>query len=234
MARKINLKSFRLGVTQLWLFYIQQYGKTFNKFFFFKYWKSYNLIFKILNKHLIFVNQIEFWHTNSKIQIKLYTLKNLLNTKNFAKLQRIIHILSYWFYLKKNSKITVYSKISLSWSSVLFSLYINYLFKTLNYQPKKILAILTFLVKKKLHKTKIIFNKQGPQKIKLTGYKIILKGRFENSKNPMAKTISTQGGSLTSTTLNNNIDLLNKNLYTKLGKCNLKIWLFYIKKNTKD
>nr|YP_009295190.1 ribosomal protein S3 [Dasya binghamiae]AOH77202.1 ribosomal protein S3 [Dasya binghamiae] len=78
-----------------------------------------------------------------------------------------------------------------------------------------------------MNTNKISLCKKGPQKLILKGYKITLSGRFENTKNPMSKTYTTKNGFITLTSLNNNIDFISKNLYTKLGICNIKIWLFY-------
>lgn len=227
MSQKINPKSLRLGISNLWLIQSQQYGKKYQNNFFLKYIKSFNYTMKNLVQNTKFANKIEFWHNTNKFHIKIYVFGNQLKNTYDNFLKKYIYIIAYWFYLQKYIKVSIYSNKIKFLSSTLFSLYIDYLTKNLNYTPKKILAIILFLIKQKINTQQILFTKNGPKKVVLKGYKITLNGRFENSKSNMAKKVTFKNGFVTLTSMNNNIDFINKNIYTKLGTCNLKIWLFY-------
>lgn len=229
MAQKLNPKSIRLGITQLWNIFVQPYGSNYKILilFFFNYLKSWFFFFKIFSKNKIFINSIEFWHTNSNLLIKVYT--NKFNFKYYSNkyLKKIIYILFYWFYFNKFIKIYFYTNNLKFYTSSLLLTYLEHLYKNLNYTPKKIIAILSLLLKKISTQNKITLSKKGPLKLKLKGYKIILNGRFENSKNQMAKKLIIKHGSLKLISINNYIDFSNKNFHTKLGACNIKLWLFY-------
>jgi NAD-dependent DNA ligase len=98
-----------------------------------------------------------------------------------------------------------------------------YLFVNLNFSPKKILAIISDFITNKLNLKKLSYSKNGPLTCYLKGYKLILTGRFENTKTSMSKTLILKKGSLNSTSLNNRVDFFTKNLNTKFGLCNFKI-----------
>lgn len=132
----------------------------------------------------------------------------------------------YWFNLKKKLIIKLYNNSKVDNTYILLN-YIEYLFNNLNYSVKKISIILALLLKKKLNSKKVVFLKNGPVDLIFKGYKIKLSGRIDNQKNQMAKSIIFKEGSLTLTNLNSYIDFKNINLNTKLGVCNIKIWLFY-------
>lgn len=227
MPRKSNPKSLRLGFTKVWDNVSQHYGQNLQIFiiFFYKYLISLNFISKKLIQNNILINNIEIWHTNFEIKIKIY-----LNSENITYYEiskNIIKVLTYWFYFNKFFRINfIYNKMNF-YTVDLLKLYIDYLFTILNYTPKKIVAIISVLIANKLNKNKVTYSKMGPLNLYLKGYKIILNGRFDNSKSGMAKTLILQNGSLKLISLNNQIDFVSKNLHTKFGVCNLKLWLFY-------
>lgn len=225
MSQKINPKSLRLGFSKIWKIFSQHYGISLKYFniLFYRYTISINFIMKKLihNNHII--NQIELWHNNSSLDIKIY----MINPNYLSSSYKIIDTITYWFYFNNSIKIHfILHKMNFC-SSILLKLYIEYLFKTLNYSPKKILATLSVLINNKFHLTKLTYSKLGPLNLYLKGYKIMLNGRFENSKSAMAKTLTLKKGSLKLTSLNNNIEFFNQNLDTKFGICNFKLWIFY-------
>ena len=130
---------------------------------------------------------------------------------------------------KKQVKFVIYIDSNNIYTTQILCTYACYLLKNLNYSLKKILAVISILLKHQWNLQIIIFSKKGPEKFILKGYKIMFKGRFSNQKNQMAKTMILNKGSLKLNTLNNYVDFKKINLFTKLGTCNMKIWLLYEK-----
>jgi len=228
MSQKINPKSLRLGNSLTWSIKVQSYGCNKYKYLnsFYKFNK--NLYFlDNLDKQKRFVNYTEFWYNKSKINFKLYLKNNVSDINYYFLLNRLLSNIKYLFSNNIQVNIRIYSNFINFYSSKALVNYGNYLFKKWNYTPKKIFSILVYLLTKQLNSKKICYGKFGPLKLNLKGFKIILTGRFEASKNQMSKELKVNIGALPLTTLNNNIDFWTTKLYTKLGVCNLKIWLFY-------
>jgi len=146
--------------------------------------------------------------------------------KNYKKKKIIINIflyLSFYFFNNIDLKIIFYNSIKRSYTTLFYKCYINYLFYKLNYSPRKIINILSRLLKNQIRVNKITDSSKGPLNLKLMGYKLTLKGRFENTKNQMAKKMNLSNGSVKLTTLDNYIDYIDVDLYTKLGICTIKI-----------
>jgi|GEM_PF-5891287 len=78
-----------------------------------------------------------------------------------------------------------------------------------------------------LNLNKISYFKKGPFRIKLIGFKIRLAGRFDNSRNQMAKITKYNSGSLSLSTLKNKVEYSKNEIFTKFGTCGFQIWLFY-------
>nr|YP_011017705.1 ribosomal protein S3 [Griffithsia okiensis]WQF69528.1 ribosomal protein S3 [Griffithsia okiensis] len=229
MSKKSNSLILKFGVTKNFNFFSQNYGKStlnidlnilklcfcLNKYFF-----SNNLI-------LIFN---EFHLNKNLFSLSVFCLKNNFNMKSYLILLNNINFNFLFTFKKQKNKL--FLKNEWFYSSFLLKNYINFLFLKFginNY--KKILGILTKLFCSYLNYNQIFYSIYGPKLIILKGFKIQLKGRFENSKNQMTKKIELKSGILSSVNLNSDINYLNNFLFTKLGLWSLKIWLFYKIKN---
>ena len=79
-----------------------------------------------------------------------------------------------------------------------------------------------------LNSAKILTSKTGLKVLKFKGFKLKLSGRFEESKNQMSKTLEQTSGSISLLSTSSYIEFSTLNINSKLGVCNIKIWLFYI------
>lgn len=225
MSQKVNSKNQRIGVNINWPIKIQKYGKSFCKTIklFYEYKKGWTLVFNLFKLEKMFIDNIELKHYNSNVILNIF----ILIKYNKLKVKKIFINWFHWLYSNKNLKIYIYTNKNKIYTSNILWFYINYLNNNLKYNTKKILAILTLLLKKKLNSKVIIFTKVGPTFLVLKGYKIQLKGRLDNQKSQMSKKTTFKKGSINLTKLNNYVDFKNIQIYTKLGNCNFKVWLFY-------
>lgn len=222
MSKKTDSKSTKIGINQLWNTKSQKYGNNLYNFniFLYNYKNNTNFVLRSSALKTVFINKIRLTHKNNLFTLKLYV-------KNVDKLNvSLLKNYFYWFYLKRSLAIKLYNNGRVNNTYVL-SIYAKYLFTYLNYSAKKILIILTLILNENKNLKKIVFLKNGPINLVFKGYKIKLSGRIDNQKNQMAKNITLKKGSLNSTSLNSYVDFKNINLNTKLGICNIKIWLFY-------
>lgn len=225
MSRKINPISLRLGITQVWDSSFQIYGKV-NKNYYILFHKNFQIyqFFKftrkwsnlLITKQSIQVNKnqvfISFYHTDPNPE------------NNSLKLHQISDIFSKLF----NLKIIFYYYSKSKWFSTieLISNYVQYLLIK-NSNPSKVLQEISVFFLTQLNTKKIVNSTKGPVKVQLQGFKISLAGRFDNSKNQMAKSIYHNFGSLPLTSVKNYVEFLTSEIHTKLGTCGLQIWLFY-------
>jgi hypothetical protein len=91
------------------------------------------------------------------------------------------------------------------------------------YNPKKIFSFFSNLLKNNLNSFLVQDSKYGFLKKKLVGFKLYLKGRFEVTKNSMAKKNLVKLGKVNSTDLNIHIISHEHIFFSKLGTSNLKI-----------
>jgi len=234
MSQKIKPSSLRLGLIQLWDVEHQTYGSTLKRRTkdLFKYINTFVYIKKMISLDHYLIHNLKLSHDYKSI---IFIVS--IATKNYKKKKIVINIflyLSFYFLNNINLKIIFYNNIKRSYTTLFYKCYINYLFYKLNYSPRKIINILSRLLKNQIGVNKIIDSSKGPVNLKLMGYKLILKGRFENTKNQMAKKMNLSNGSVKLTTLDNYIDYIDVDLYTKLGICTIKIWIFYAKNNEKN
>lgn len=228
MSKKISSISKYLGLSQNWFINFQPYNKSYNYFF---------TCFTLLNssKKIIFSNNffisnylINFLNNFTEISFKIY----YFNSFNLQKLQflyfRLKHFLLNNFFIDKLGLSFFIDKLGLLSNSFL-NYYLNHLVLNLNNSPKKIFNLLIILLKNQLNFTKYLILNSGFRKVQLKGFKVQLKGRFELSKSTLAKTICLKFGNITTNSFNHTLELLQKPLYSKLGKSSIKIWLFYLK-----
>lgn len=232
MSQKINPISYRLGLSQRWFKNFQLYGK--NLYFFNFYHLNYLLFFIFLSKNFykqkVFCFKTESWLSKSIFYISFHLIDSQKKLKKFYE-QNLTSIMNFWASNENSNSLKLrFFNYSYDFcSNLFFNSYIDYLFKELKYKPKKIVGFLLFFLMKKLNKSNLILlTKFGPKKFLLKGFKLQLSGRFDlSSKTEMSKMFKIKIGKITSTNFNSTIDFINKPIYTKLGVCNFKIWLFY-------
>nr|YP_010199611.1 ribosomal protein S3 [Gracilaria cervicornis]UAD89469.1 ribosomal protein S3 [Gracilaria cervicornis] len=228
MTRKVNPISLKLGLTQVWDFTIQNYNKL-NYCYalsFLKQLQIENIVNKILKVNKFLINDKEFWYFNNKLFLNIYIVEVFFNQgdKYLFLIQKLSKLVFSWFSLK--IYLRIYKRIYWITTSNLILGYASYLFQQ-NKNPNKILWQLSIFLNKHLYHNKIVYSTKGIRLVYLKGFKIKLVGRFDNTKSQMAKSIHQSSGSLSLVSLQNQVEFVQKNLYTKLGSCGLQIWLFY-------
>lgn len=224
MSQKINPISFRLGLSQVWNSTFQLYGKNLSFYTNFLYLKSVlnNYIKRYFNSKQIFLGSIHWFILKEKV-ILLITYKSYFNN-NFPKLYKLnflLHFLNNW-----NLKLYLLKQMSWVNTPNLIISYILYNRKK-NFTLKKTLKRVIFVLSTHLNSKKIIYNTKGPISLKLKGFKIKISGRFDNTRNQMAKTLSNSKGHLPLSKLNSYVEYHNTEIYTTSGLNNLQVWLFY-------
>nr|UAD89794.1 ribosomal protein S3 [Gracilaria salicornia] len=228
MARKVNPISLRLGLTQVWNLTIQNYGKLNYCYMssFLQYWRTRNIIAKILKFNKFLINDKELWYINNTLFLNIYMVDLVKKHSDMYLflIKELSKLVCKWFSLKVDLRI--YKRISWMTTSNLMLSYVSYLFDKNRNLNKILWQVCTFL-KKHLHKGKVVYSTKGIRIAYLKGFKIRLVGRFDNTKSQMAKSIQQGSGSLSLLSLKNQVEYMQKNLHTKLGSCGLQIWLFY-------
>nr|YP_009546240.1 ribosomal protein S3 [Gelidium gabrielsonii]AYO27588.1 ribosomal protein S3 [Gelidium gabrielsonii] len=230
MAQKTNPTGLRLGINQVWDSTVQNYGKNhkvytdflkkrflFNHFF--KQHSEFRDIGLFSQNYLTLKyasNCIDFTYNAKILQIDSNLFK--ISTKKIQLILKNINV------VESNVKLFYTSKSV--FTSNLLAIYGVYLFKQ-NITLKKIITNLTLFLKNQLEVKKIIYLKNAPRELKLIGFKVRISGRFENTRNRMAKTYEQSVGSISMVCLKNIIEFHNQTIYTKLGTCSLQIWLVY-------
>nr|YP_009500463.1 ribosomal protein S3 [Gracilariopsis heteroclada]AXE43625.1 ribosomal protein S3 [Gracilariopsis heteroclada] len=228
MAKKINPTSLRLGITQVWDFTLQNYGKltSRNILYTLKRLQLKNVITQFFNLNKFLVGEQEIWYYHNNLFLNIYFTDYII--KNCSKYPSILHSISSlifeWFSLKVRLRIfrkTVWA----STPNMLIS-YADYLIKQ-HKNPNKVLWQLCQFLKTHLNSTKVIYSTKGIHLVYLKGFQVRLVGRFDNTKNQMSKNIQQGFGALSLMSLKSRVEFVHKELYTKLGSCGLQIWLFY-------
>nr|YP_009559259.1 ribosomal protein S3 [Gelidium coulteri]QBA96106.1 ribosomal protein S3 [Gelidium coulteri] len=230
MAQKTNPTGLRLGVNQVWDSIVQNYGR--NHKIYTNFVKKQFLFNYFLNQHpelrntgLFSQNYLTLKYASNCIDFT-HNVKILQTNDNFSKnsTEEIQLILKGINVAEANIKLFYISKSV--FTANLLAIYAVYLFKR-NLTLKKIITNLTLFLKRQLEVKKIVYLKNAPRELKLIGFKVRISGRFENTRNRMAKAYEQSVGSLSMVCLKNVIEFHNKIIYTKLGVCNLQIWLIY-------
>nr|YP_009131060.1 ribosomal protein S3 [Asparagopsis taxiformis]AHX02396.1 ribosomal protein S3 [Asparagopsis taxiformis] len=229
MAQKTNPISLKLGKYQVWDSISQNYGKT------------YIYYSKVLHNHLqflIYLNRIFFYNfvlsytewfiLKQKVYLNIYYSDTTFSESlQFFKMQKEIQKVIPKFLLLK-SCVRFYLRISISSISMFLMFYTQYLLKK-DIALLKIMNSMYKILNSCLNLVKVSYSKNGPIRIKLIGFKIRLAGRFDNSRNQMAKVSKLSLGQLSLTSLNYYMEYSKKDIFTKFGTCGLQIWLFYEK-----
>nr|YP_009365201.1 ribosomal protein S3 [Gracilaria changii]ARJ60483.1 ribosomal protein S3 [Gracilaria changii]ART65152.1 ribosomal protein S3 [Gracilaria changii] len=229
MTRKTNPIGLRLGLTQVWDFTIQNYCKLnyYYNSWLLKQWQVNNIISKILKSSKFWVNDKEFWYLKNKLFLNIYITKEVSTPyadKYLLLIKELSKIILNWFSFK--IYLRIYKRIDWTITSDLVSNYIVYLFEQ-DRSPSRILWQLCEFLKKNLYAKKVVYSTKGIRLIYLKGFKVKLVGRFDNTKSQMAKSIQQSSGSLSLISLKNQVEFIQKDLYTRLGSCGVQVWLFY-------
>nr|YP_010881003.1 ribosomal protein S3 [Grateloupia cornea]WIA66122.1 ribosomal protein S3 [Grateloupia cornea] len=221
MAQKINPVSLRLGLTQVWDSTLQNYGKLHN------------------NYSVILHDQLQI----HQLLTQLFKLNKLiLGTKQFNYSENIIKLTAFYSDLDRSISAELLKSISkwsgnkilirfypkLKWFSTA-NLIFNYAWflSKQNLPLNKIFWNLYRSLKMQINSKKILRSTYGPIVGELQGFRICLSGRFDNSRNQMAKTVKYKVGSLPLMNLQSYVEFTNSEIHTKLGTCGVQLWLFY-------
>ena len=220
MAQKLNPTSIRIGQYSPWIITYQTYGKSLYYFSYYHFFFLFSFFFTFFN----------FFSTLSNIFLldnKIYLFVNTSTTKsNHAKLRFGLKKIKRWPRITNQPKFRFFPVSNILNLASSISFYFQFLFfKKIIF--RKIILILAKLLRQQIGTTKLVFLKFGLKKVKLKGFKLKLTGRFENTKNQMAKKVEYAEGSLSLLPVNSVIEFFTLNIYSKLGVCNFKIWLFY-------
>nr|YP_010199886.1 ribosomal protein S3 [Gracilariopsis tenuifrons]UAD89946.1 ribosomal protein S3 [Gracilariopsis tenuifrons] len=228
MAKKINPISLRLGLTQVWDFTLQNYGKLISWYILLllKQLQLKKVVSQIFNLNKFLVGEQEYWYYHNKLFLNIYFTDNIVkNQDKYSLILKKISLLIFeWFSLKVQLRIL--KKTNWITTPDLLINYAIYLLKQ-HKNPNKVLWQLCQFLETHLNCTKIVYSSRGIRLVNLKGFKIRLVGRFDNTKNQMSKSIQQGYGSLSLMSLKSRVEFASKELYTKLGSCGLQIWLFY-------
>lgn len=230
MSKKINLSGRCIGLTSDWNQKFQFYSKSLllfkNYFFLIDFTKNCILKKNYYSLNKIFILNLKAITSkiNINIIISLYKFKlDFLDDLCFF-------LVNFWSHKQVNfisPKIKIFVVENFYFSNKFLNSLICYLVLRKKYTPKKVFNVLIRLLDLHLFSTILSTSKNGVLFKKLVGFKVQLKGRFENSKNSMSKKISFKIGKINSTDLNSCIIFYKYSFYSKLGLGNLKIWLCY-------
>nr|AHX02421.1 ribosomal protein S3 [Ceramium japonicum] len=226
MSQKINPTSLRIGQQFSWNITFQNYGKSLmqlmhyhSNFFFFLF-----LTQKLKNQNLLLANP-KFCVFPSKFRITKIAVRLNSANKYENDIKFLLSLPSLLYWLPKNSVLIIFLSSSFCSAQILASYFTFLLEKNIIF--RRAVTILVNFLETQIKKQKIVYLKFGLKKIKLKGFKIKLSGRFENTKNQMTKKLEYNIGSLSLLSISSYVEFCSLNIYSKLGVCNFKIWLFY-------
>ena len=227
MAQKINPISQKLGLIQVWQNTIQNYGKLSINYFFIlqRQLQISKFLVQVFDSNFFLLAGKELFYKQNTFFFTIY-YSTLLNTKFDYVFLLTNFIKTVKGYLGDNLYIRFYLKLNWYSTTYLLTKYFQYLLKQ-NTSTAKTLWLICQFLEKNLNSVKILYLKNGPTKVILKGFKIKLGGRFINSRNQMAKNIEQSVGHSPLINLINHVEFLSTEIFTKLGTCGLRIWLFY-------
>nr|YP_009317601.1 ribosomal protein S3 [Pterocladia mexicana]AOX49053.1 ribosomal protein S3 [Pterocladia mexicana] len=222
MAQKTNPNALRLGSTQVWETTIQNYGKksSIYSFSLIKHFLANKLAlfhFQPVKKDMVLSKRFTIHHKWIGLNLKCSDKRSQLS-KEFEKSLSLIY--------SKKVKIKNFHMIETYVTAEFLTSYVEYLF-TKNFSLKKISLNVFIFLKTCLNMEKIIYSNNTILILNLIGFKIKISGRFDNSRNQMAKSYEQSFGSLSLVRLENYVEFYNKSIFTKLGVCGFQVWLFY-------
>nr|WCH57799.1 ribosomal protein S3 [Hypnea spinella] len=229
MAQKINPTSARLGISQLWAYNTQFYGKSFKSYFllFHYYMQSFWFLKKISNATGFIIN-----HQKWKITQYADIVVNIYYTESFFALKK--DIIEFYNLVQSTLNILFKNKVKTCFYLMPhFSLSHNLLYSYSQFLAseglvaKKILWTFSKLLHEYLNSLRLVYTPQGLKICKLKGFKIQIVGHIDDSKTQMAKSLNLSVGNSCLTSLQDSILYSPSVLYSKSGTCGLKIWLFY-------
>lgn len=227
MAQKINPISLRLGLTQVWDSTLQNYGKLYSNYSVILHdqLQIHQLLTQLfkLNKLILGTKQFNHSENTTKLIIFYSDLTHYPNLDRSISAE-LLKSTSKWF--SNKTLIRFYSKPKrFSTANLIFN-YAWFLSKQ-NLSLNRIFWNLYRSLKIQINSKKILHSTYGPIIGELQGFRICLSGRFDNSRNQMAKTIKYKVGSLPLMNLQSYVEFTNSEIHTKLGTCGVQLWLFY-------
>nr|YP_010204201.1 ribosomal protein S3 [Ahnfeltia fastigiata]UAT97936.1 ribosomal protein S3 [Ahnfeltia fastigiata] len=234
MAQKINPVSFRLGTIQVWSNFSQNYGNYFNPYsqilhrqlqvtdYINRFFSTRNFIFD--QNDWVFFNDKIFLNIQYAQKTKDADKTNFSTLDSSELLKVATRTISQWFGIPVS--IRLYEKNQWLGTSNLLINYVYFSAKQGN-SFKKIIQNICKMLTTHLNTIKISYSTKGVVRLSLKGFKIQLAGRFDNSRNQMAKLMKQSIGSLPLTCLESYVEYSHKEFHTKHGVCGLQIWLFY-------
>ena len=227
MAQKINPISLRLGLTQVWDSTLQNYGKLYSNYtvILHKQLQIYQLLTQLFKLNNFILGTKQFNNSENSIKLTIFYSDLIYHpTLNKNTSTNLLKSLLAWH--GNGALIRFYSKPKwFSTTNLIFN-YTWFLLKQ-NVSFNKIFWNLCRTLKTQIKSRKILYSTCGPIIGELQGFRICLSGRFDNSRNQMAKTIKYKVGSLPLTNLQSYVEFTNSEVYTKLGTCGVQLWLFY-------
>nr|YP_010164458.1 ribosomal protein S3 [Polyopes lancifolius]QRM91053.1 ribosomal protein S3 [Polyopes lancifolius] len=224
MAQKINPISLRLGLIQVWDSTLQNYGKLYINYstILHSQLQIYQFLIHFFSFNKLLLGSKQLSHSSDKVLLNI-THSNLIQGSDKNLLVQPPGFSNHF-----NGKILTRLYLRLQWFSTvdLVFNYVQYLLKQ-NIPLNKIFLNLCRLFENQLNSKKILYSTHGPIIGNLRGFKIRLSGRFDNSRNQMAKSIKYKVGSLSLMKLQSHVEFKNSEISTKLGTCGLQLWLFY-------
>lgn len=225
MSQKINPISFRLGLFQVWNDTIPIYNKKNNFYLLNQKNNLENYLNSLFSKMKIYLGSSILVLSSSKVLVVItYSdYKNLsLQLPNLVR--HLNNTVKKLFYVPAFVYLVKYTSWSSSSELVKFYL-LSENSKTLSI--KNVLQNTSKIILNQLGTKKSVYTSKGPVLLKLSGFKLKLSGRFDNSRNQMTKTIKYSKGSLPMPSINTYSEYSHVRIHTKSGVCGLGIWLTY-------
>nr|WQF69574.1 ribosomal protein S3 [Pleonosporium sp.] len=224
MSKKSNHNAIRLGHQQPWFFTLQHFGSTYSNNLIFIQLNFYNYLFNLFLEKKVNLIFKDFWWLNNKTTCNVY-----LETPPIAQYSQVTKVIKKYlqFWATSNTQIKIFFKPQWLNSSNFIYSYLVFLGLKFNNSILKIFTTLILHFSKQFNSSKVTFLITGPIKLKLVGFKIRIKGRFENSKTQMASTNEYKFGVTSTVNLTNKIQFFSEPIFTTLGSCSVIISLFY-------
>lgn len=230
MAQKTNPIGLRLGSTQVWDLTFQNYGSrskfysnfslkqlTLNNFLQYQFFLSKN---NLINKTWLELNNKSFM-----FKLSCTLTHSTFNRQQFNFFEsKIEKVLRSTYRFRPDFEI-FHESYPLITASLIAS-YVNYLHKQ-KFSLKLITVSLEKFLKSNLNLVKVVFLSNGATTVVLKGFKLKISGRFENTRNRMAKSYEQSYGLLPLIQLKSYVEFYSQPIFTKLGTCTFQVHLFY-------
>nr|YP_009988337.1 ribosomal protein S3 [Gelidiella flabella]QNM39613.1 ribosomal protein S3 [Gelidiella flabella] len=230
MAQKTNPIGLRLGLTQVWDLALQNYGgknKFYSNFILKQITLNNFLQYYLYSKASNFIDKayVELDYKNIVLRLS-YTAKELaVNAQQLNFDERKVKEKLETIHICK-TRIEIFHNYNFFITANLVAFYVKSLCEQ-KFSLKSIMLNLENFLKDNLDATKIVVLKNGVSVITFKGFRLRISGRFENTRNGMAKSYEQSYGSLSLIRLKNYVEFCSQPIFTKLGTCTFQVCLFY-------